>query len=74
MVFCFLFAGALILVGSVGMFLGGFVIRIFKLEIVGMLRLNVVASLIACILGISYLASCPEVKLAGFEVAYPNEK
>jgi len=56
------------------MFLGGFVIRIFKLEIVGMLRLNVVASLIACILGISYLASCPEVKLAGFEVAYPNEK
>lgn len=65
--------GALIMVGSLGMFLGGLIIRVFHLEIVGMLRLNVVATFIACVLGISYLASCPETQLAGFEVTYPNE-
>ncbi|XP_053394357.1 solute carrier organic anion transporter family member 4A1-like isoform X2 [Mercenaria mercenaria] len=68
-----LLLGGLILVGSVGMFLGGLLIRIFHLEIVGMLRLNVVATFIACVLGISYLAACPETQLAGLEVTYPNE-
>lgn len=65
--------GGLILVGSVGMFLGGFLIRILKLEIVGMLRLNVGATLLAAILGIAYLAKCPEVNLAGHRVTYPGD-
>ena len=56
------------------MFLGGFLIRILHLEIVGMLRLNVIATLIACVLGLSYLAACPETQLAGLEVTYPNER
>ena len=68
------FAGGLILVGSVGMFLGGVLIRVFKLEIVGMLRLNVVATLLSAILGIAYLAKCPEINLAGHSVTYPGDR
>lgn len=56
------------------MFLGGFLIRILKLEIVGMLRLNVGATLLAAILGIAYLAKCPEVNLAGHRVTYPGDR
>lgn len=65
--------GGLILVGAGGMFLGGLLIRIFRLETVGMLRLNVIVTLIAGLLGISYLAACPDVQLAGLAVPYPHE-
>ena len=70
---CFVLGG-LILVGSVGMFLGGVLIRIFKLEIVGMLRLNVIVTLLSAILGLAYMANCPEVNLAGFRTTYPGER
>ena len=56
------------------MFLGGLLIRVFKLEIVGMLRLNVGATLLSAVLGIAYLARCPEVNLAGHRVTYPGDR
>ncbi|KAH3854439.1 solute carrier organic anion transporter family member 4A1-like [Dreissena polymorpha] len=68
-----LLLGGLILFGSLGMFLGGLLIRIFKLEMVGMLRLNVVVCVISCAFGLAYMASCPDVKLAGLQLAYANE-
>ena len=56
------------------MFLGGFLIRVFKLELVGMIRLNIGAALLTAILGVSFLAKCPEVGLAGLRVTYPGER
>ncbi|XP_048736625.2 solute carrier organic anion transporter family member 4A1-like [Ostrea edulis] len=64
--------GGLILVGSFGMFLGGLLVKIFRLEILGMTRLCAGAALLAGILGIAFLAGCPEVPIAGLEVAYPG--
>ena len=71
---CFIYVGGLILVGSVGMFLGGFLIRLFKLEVVGMLRLSAVVTFISAALGLSYLAKCPEANLAGLQITYPGER
>ncbi|XP_061173895.1 solute carrier organic anion transporter family member 4A1-like [Saccostrea echinata] len=64
--------GVLILVGSFGMFLGGLLVRIFRLETLGMIRLSTVSTLLASVLGIAFLAGCPEVPLAGLKVAYPE--
>ncbi|KAK3578698.1 hypothetical protein CHS0354_008556 [Potamilus streckersoni] len=68
-----LLLGGLILVGSFGMFLGGLLIRLFRLEMVGMTRLAAIASFLAAVMGIAYLAGCPNVKLAGLEVPYHGE-
>ena len=70
----FCYSGGLILVGSFGMFLGGFLIRVFKLEIVGMLRLSVAVTLLSGVFGLAYLASCPEVNLAGLRAEYPGNR
>ena len=56
------------------MFLGGFLIRVFKLELFGMIRLNIGVTLIAALLGIAFLAKCPETNLAGLRVSYPGER
>ena len=56
------------------MFLGGAVIRVFKLELLGMIRINIVVSILAAILGVSFLAKCPEVNLAGLRVSYTGER
>ena len=50
------------------------IIRIFKLELLGMIRINIVAKILGALLGISFLAKCPEVSLAGLRVAYPGER
>ena len=72
---CFLFyLGALIFVGSVGMFLGGFLIKVFKFEPVGMLRLCAMVTFLSAVLGLFYLAKCPEVNLAGLHATYPEER
>ncbi|KAK3092473.1 hypothetical protein FSP39_003277 [Pinctada imbricata] len=65
--------GGLILTGSFGMFLGGLLVKIFKLQLVGMLRLCTLATLISALLGVSFLAGCPEVPLAGLEVTYADK-
>ena len=56
------------------MFLGGFLIKLFKLELVGMIRLSMISTLLAAVLGLAYLAKCPEVNLAGLRVTYPGER
>ncbi|KAJ8308250.1 hypothetical protein KUTeg_013124 [Tegillarca granosa] len=66
--------GALILTGSLGMILGGVLIRIFHLELLGMTRLNVMCTLVSALLGISFLAGCPEVPLVGLEVPLNNKR
>ncbi|KAL3872884.1 hypothetical protein ACJMK2_036065 [Sinanodonta woodiana] len=68
-----LLLGGLILVGSFGMFLGGLLIRLFRLEMVGMTRLAAIASFLAAVMGIAYIADCPNVKIAGLQVPYPGE-
>ncbi|XP_076099372.1 solute carrier organic anion transporter family member 4A1-like isoform X2 [Mytilus galloprovincialis] len=65
--------GGLILVGSVGMFGGGLLIKMCGLGIKGMLNMCFIASFISGVLGIAFIAGCPEVKLAGLEVPYPNK-
>ena len=60
--------------GSVGMFLGGAIIRVFKLELLGMIRLNIVVIILSALLGISFLAKCPEANLAGLRVPYPGDR
>ncbi|XP_052106028.1 solute carrier organic anion transporter family member 4A1-like [Mytilus californianus] len=67
----YLLAG-MILVGVVGTFGGGVIIRIFNLELRGMLRLAFVSCLVSSLMGISFIAGCPDVKLAGLEVPYHN--
>ncbi|KAL3873616.1 hypothetical protein ACJMK2_036712 [Sinanodonta woodiana] len=69
-----LLLGGLILVGSFGMFLGGLLIRLFRLEMVGMIRLAAIASFLAAVMGIAYIAGCPNIKMAGLEVSYPGEE
>ena len=66
--------GGLIVVGSLGMFLGGFLIRVFKLEVVGMLRLCSTVTCLSAVLGLSFLAKCPETNLAGLRMMYPGER
>ncbi|XP_052106029.1 solute carrier organic anion transporter family member 4A1-like [Mytilus californianus] len=65
--------GGLILVGSVGMFGGGLLIRMCGLGIKGMLNMCFISSFLSGVLGIAFIAGCPEVKLAGLEVPYPNK-
>ncbi|KAK7103249.1 solute carrier organic anion transporter family member 4A1-like isoform X1 [Littorina saxatilis] len=67
------FLGGLIIVGSVGMVGGGVLIRVFRLEAVGMTRLMVGLNLLAAVLGVAILADCADVQLAGQEVAYPGD-
>ncbi|KAK3086229.1 hypothetical protein FSP39_015478 [Pinctada imbricata] len=64
------YIGGLILFGSFGMFLGGLLVRIFNLSLVGMLRLSSLSMILSAILGLSYLAGCPEVPLVGMEIPY----
>ena len=56
------------------MFLGGFLIKVFKFEPVGMLRLCATVTFLSAVLGLSYLAKCPEVNLAGLSTTYPEER
>ena len=64
------FAGGLILVGSFGMFLGGLLVKVFRLEMVGMTRLCAAVAFLSGLLGIAFLAGCPETPLAGLQVTY----
>ncbi|XP_033734181.1 solute carrier organic anion transporter family member 4A1-like isoform X2 [Pecten maximus] len=64
--------GGLILVGAVGMVLGGVLVRIFRLETIGMTRLSVLVSLASVALGTSFLAGCPNVNLVGLSVPYSD--
>ncbi|OWF46446.1 solute carrier organic anion transporter family member 4A1-like [Mizuhopecten yessoensis] len=64
--------GGLILVGAVGMVMGGVLVRIFRLEIVGMTRLSMVVALVSAALGVSLLAGCPNVNLVGLSVPYSD--
>lgn len=65
--------GGLILLGASGMFLGGVIIRLLKLEAIGMTRMLVVLTILATVIGCGILAKCDEVSLAGQEVPYPGE-
>ncbi|KAK3094161.1 hypothetical protein FSP39_024851 [Pinctada imbricata] len=65
-----IYIGGLILFGAFGMFLGGLLVRIFNLSLVGMLRLCSLSTFLSAILGISFLAGCPEVPLVGLEIPY----
>lgn len=69
----FYFSGGLILIGSVGMFSGGLFIRIFHTQVKGMLVMCFVSAFLSAVIGISFIAGCPEVPLAGLEVPYPNK-
>ncbi|XP_022333584.2 solute carrier organic anion transporter family member 4A1-like [Crassostrea virginica] len=62
--------GGLILVGSFGMFLGGLLVKVFRLEMVGMTRLCAAVAFLSGLLGIAFLAGCPETPLAGLQVTY----
>ncbi|XP_033736434.1 solute carrier organic anion transporter family member 4A1-like [Pecten maximus] len=66
--------GGLILVGAVGMVLGGVLVRIFRLETIGMTRLSVLVSLASAALGTSLLAGCPNVNLVGLSVPYSDTR
>lgn len=55
------------------MFGGGLLIKMCGLGIKGMLNMCFIASFISGVLGIAFIAGCPEVKLAGLEVPYPNK-
>lgn len=65
--------GGLILIGSVGMFSGGLFIRIFHIQVKGMLVMCFVSGFLSAVIGISFIAGCPEVPLAGLEVPYNNK-
>lgn len=62
--------GGLILVGSFGMFLGGLLVKLLRLEMLGMTRLCAIVSLLSGLFGIAFLAGCPETQLAGLQVSY----
>jgi hypothetical protein len=66
------FSGGLILIGSVGMFSGGLFIRLFHMQVKGMLMMCFVSGFLSAVIGISFIAGCPEVPLAGLEVPYHN--
>ncbi|KAK3092693.1 hypothetical protein FSP39_005930, partial [Pinctada imbricata] len=68
------YIGGLILFGAFGMFLGGFLVRIFNLSLVGMLRLSSLTMIMSAVLGLSYLAGCPEVPLVGMEIPYDGRR
>lgn len=63
-------SGGLILVGSFGMFLGGLLVKLLRLEMLGMTRLCAIVSLLSGLFGIAFLAGCPETQLAGLQVSY----
>ncbi|XP_076442002.1 solute carrier organic anion transporter family member 4A1-like isoform X2 [Babylonia areolata] len=65
--------GGLIILGGVGMVGGGLIIRLFRLQAPGMCLLNGALDLLAVALGFAFLASCPEVRLAGQDVPYPGD-
>ena len=62
--------GGLVATGAIGMFMGGVLIKVMKLELVGMIRLNIVTALVGALFGLSFLAGCPNVKLVGQEIGY----
>lgn len=64
--------GGLILVGAVGMAMGGVLVRIFKLQIVGMIRLSMLTTLASAVLGVSFLAGCPNINLVGLSIPYSD--
>ncbi|XP_060063072.1 solute carrier organic anion transporter family member 4A1-like [Ylistrum balloti] len=64
--------GGLILVGAVGMSGGGVLVRIFRLETIGMTRLSVLVAMMSSALGASFLAGCPNVNLVGLSVPYSD--
>lgn len=68
----YLLAG-LIAAGTIGTFGGGLIIRIFNLQLRGMLWLAFISALGCALMGISFIAGCPEVQLAGLQVPYHNK-
>lgn len=63
----------LIAAGTIGTFGGGLIIRIFNLQLRGMLWLAFISALGCALMGISFIAGCPEVQLAGLQVPYHNK-
>lgn len=57
----FVFLGGLILVGFFGMFLGGFFVKFFWLEMLGMIRFCVIVFLFLGFFGIVFLVGCLEI-------------
>lgn len=66
----FILAAGLILSGTIGTTGSGVFINAFKLELKGMLRFAFVCTVISAVIGISFIAGCQEVQLAGLEVPY----
>ena len=67
----YLDSGAVTLLGGAGgMVLGGILIRKFKFGVIGMVRLCVLMSLLAIVVGGGFFISCPNIDFAGVTTSY----
>ncbi|XP_052212574.1 solute carrier organic anion transporter family member 4C1-like isoform X2 [Dreissena polymorpha] len=64
-----IYLGINILLGAVGVILSGVLIRCLNLEVVGMLRMNAMVATVTAAMGLAFLASCPNVVLAGEDLS-----
>jgi len=55
------------------MVLGGIIIKKFKFGVMGMVRLCVIMSLLATVIGGGFFISCPDIDFAGVTTQYGSK-
>ncbi|XP_053378274.1 solute carrier organic anion transporter family member 4A1-like [Mercenaria mercenaria] len=70
----FIMGAVTLLGGAGGMVLGGVLIKRFKFGVVGMVRLCVLMSLLAIVIGAGFFIGCPEIEFAGVTTSYGTNK
>ncbi|XP_067680284.1 solute carrier organic anion transporter family member 4C1-like [Haliotis asinina] len=65
--------GAKAILGSSGYILAGYLIKTFKLELLGMERVTTALYLFVLVFGFSMFAACPDVRMIGLDLPYPGD-
>ena len=56
--------------GAVGQFLGGFIIRKFKLNVLGIIKFNLGCSVAVLLFAAAFWAKCEQTKVVGLNLDY----
>ncbi|XP_046567766.1 solute carrier organic anion transporter family member 4C1-like [Haliotis rubra] len=65
--------GAKAIVASSGYILAGYLIKTFKLDLLGMERVTTGLYLFVLVCGLSMFAACPDVRMTGLDLPYPGD-